>query len=133
MSSALVAARMTMKYTVFLPKGARIMNYKVGASGRTCDICGHVPVALSEENEGYSGRSMEPMRLMRVRLPEGVLAKDVDIGKKDFTVTGKIIEISVCNDTTNCKKRAALITNEDGSRKYPDDILGRFDADAKTE
>lgn len=63
---------------------------------------------------------------MRVKLPPGVKATDVGVGRADFTVTGDLIEWNVCKDTANCKDRAKQITNEDGSAKYPDEILARF-------
>ncbi len=38
-ASSLVATKLTKKYKPFLPPGAKIINYKNAATGRTCDIC----------------------------------------------------------------------------------------------
>jgi hypothetical protein len=115
---------MTKKYRAFLPSGAKIINYSEKATGRDCDICGHTPEKRPPK-PGYPDVS-EEMRLMRVKLPPGVKATDVGVGRADFTVTGDLIEWNVCKDTANCKDRAKQITNEDGSAKYPDEILARF-------
>lgn len=128
-SSSLVAARMTKKYSVFLPEGAKIINYAEKASGRDCGICGHTPEKRPPK-PGYPDVS-EEMRLMRVRLPEGVRDSDIiEDSKVDFltgfTVTGTVIELNVCKDTANCRERSAALKNSDGTPKFDDHILGRF-------
>lgn len=123
-SSSLVAARMTKKYRPFLPKGAKIINYAEKATGRDCDLCGHTPEKRPRK-EGYEFVS-EEMRLMRVKLPPGVKAADVGVGRADFTVTGDLVEFNVCKDTANCKDRAAELKKDDGSPKYDPAALAVF-------
>lgn len=121
-SASLGAVRMTKRYRGFLPEGSRIINYAVKATGRDCDLCGHTPQQLPPK-PGYEIVS-EEMRLMRVTLPEGVTADQVSIGRKDFTVTGTLIELNVCVDVQGCRNRCAdLIDEETGEPKYPPTAL----------
>ncbi len=62
------------------------------------------------------------MRLMRVKLPEGMKDTDLGLGKVGFTVTGDLVEWSTCADTANCRERALLMKNDDGTpqvRRHP--------------
>jgi hypothetical protein len=60
----ITAVRMSKKYRMFLPPGARIQNYAEKATGRDCDICGHTPEKRPPK-PGYPDVS-EEMRLLRV-------------------------------------------------------------------
>ncbi len=123
-SSSLVATRMSKKYKAFIPEGSKIINYAEKATGRDCDLCGHTPEKLPPK-PGYAHVS-EEMRLMRVKLPTGTSASDIEMGREDFTVTGSLIELNVCKDTASCRDRCAKMKNEDGSPKFDDFILARF-------
>jgi len=127
MAESLVAVKMTKKYRAFLDKiapGAKIINYSVKASGRPCDICGHNPEDRGAK-EGYEYTSDE-MRLMRVKLPTGTNASQVTIGRKDFTVTGDLVEWNVCKDVAQCKERAAKMMDDDGNPLYDSYLLNAY-------
>ncbi len=124
MAESINAVRMSKKYRAFLPTGSKILNYAEKATGRQCDICLHWPEKRPAK-QGYQFVS-EEMRLMRVQLPVGTKASDLGVGKTDFTVTGDLVELNVCKDSSNCIARARVLKNEDGSLKYDDFILARF-------
>ncbi len=63
---------------------------------------------------------------MRVTLPAGTKAEDVKFGRQNFTITGELIEVNVCEATADCRERAAKIKNEDGTPKFDPKALNFF-------
>jgi hypothetical protein len=127
MAESLNAVRMTRKYKPFLDHiapGSKIINYANKATGRDCDICHHTPEQRPPK-PGYKEVS-EEMVLMRVKLPVGITADQVDMGKTDFTVTGNLIELNVCKNSQACRDRAGELEDGDGNKIYPPEVLSLF-------
>jgi hypothetical protein len=123
-ASSINATRMTKRYRMFLPKGSVILNFANKATGKDCMICGHTPEKRPPK-PGYPSVS-EEMRVLRVKLPEGTKADDVAIGRKDFTVTERLIEINCCADTYACRERATELKKDDGTPMYDPQALALF-------
>ncbi len=127
MAAGLNAIKMTKKYRPFLDaiaSGAQIINYSNKATGRDCDICHHTPEKRPPK-PGYPDVS-EEMRLMRVKLPVGIRVQSVDVGKKDFTVTGSLVEWNTCKDSQACHERAAKLKKEDGTYLFDSRLLDQY-------